>query len=668
MCTIKSVLWPRKFKTRGILKGGTPLRYQNNPNVVRGILVTVFYSLFAISCSLSVPCVVQAQEISAGTPHAEEQVSINFDKVSIRMFIQFVSKVSGKNFLIDDRVKGVVTVITSYEIPVDEVYGVFLHVMRNKGFGIVPSGAFIKIVPLGQRKQFPLEVAKGVEEIPEEDKLITQLITPQYMESKSLQSLISPFVSPYGHLTLYDPTNTLVLTDVSSNVRRLLEIVDNFDVEGTELQTTLIPLKYASATTLAQQVNQVIGAIGKEFITRRGAKAVQPVQQRIMVLPYEQTNSLVLVATKTDTDKIKELIEKLDQPSPPGSATVHIYYLKNASAEELSKILSSLSLEEVKGVKEARGAQGAKAPMDKIAADKATNSLIITAAPEEYHQIKSVIEKLDIVRPQVLVQALIADVSMSKMQELGIEWATLDQPVEEELRGFAGTRFGGQVSLYERGLSLPGLIMGIMRGSTEGIPNVGAIIQLYKNQSGFNILATPHLLTMDNEEAKITVGSNIPYISSYRITEQDSVVRSYEYKDVGVELTMTPHIGMQDLVRLEIHQKVTRPVPSVGEAPTTTVREAQTTVSVRDKATIVIGGLIQDDKTEVIHKVPLLGDIPLLGLLFQRKEDTVERRNLLIFITPTIVRTREEIAEVVEKKRAEQEKFKLELPPNLQPR
>jgi len=630
---------------------------------IKSVLGTTICLLLVTTYYLAGFEVSQAQERLTRLPEVGEQVKINFDKVDLRVFIQFVSEVTGKNFLIDDKVRGTVTVISSYKIPVEEVYGVFLHILRGKGFATAPSGKLIKIIPLAQRRQYPLEIAKKREEILTEDRLMTQLIIPQYIEGKSLQTLIGPFISPYGHLTLYAPTNTLILTDISSNVRRLLEIVEDFDVAGAELQTTIIPLEYASATKLAGQINQIMGTIGKEFITRKGAKTIQPVEQKIMMLPYVQTNSLLVVADKTNTDKIKDLIQKLDQPPPPGRETIHIYYLENASAEELSKILSSLVFESPKTV--AKGAKGKKV---KIGADKATNSLIITADPEQYQQIESVIEKLDIVRPQVLVQALIADVSLSKMRELGIEWTTLNQPTEGEFRGFAGTRFGGQPSLYARGLSLAGLVMGVMQGTTEGMPNVAAIIQLYESQAGFNILATPHLLTLDNEEAHIIVGSNIPYVSSARITEQATVVRSYEYRNVGVELTMTPHIGKQDLVRLEIHQKVTTPVLGVGEAPTTTVREAKTTVSVRDKSTIVIGGLIQDDKAETIQKIPLLGDIPLLGVLFRRKGESIERRNLLIFITPTIVRTREEIAEMVEEKKDEQKRFRLQLPPSLQPK
>jgi len=200
-----------------------------------------------------------------------------------------------------------------------------------------------------------------------------------------------------------------------------------------------------------------------------------------------------------------------------------------------------------------------------------------------------------------------------------------------------------------------------MKGTTDGIPNVGMIIQAYQSTSGFNILSTPQILTLDNQEAKILVGSNVPFITSSRVTEQDTVVRSYEYRDVGIELTITPHIGKQNLVRLDIHQKVESLVPSTGEAPTTTKREAETTVSVEDGSTIVIGGLIRDDKTEVLHKVPLLGDIPILGLLFRRREVTSERRNLLIFITPHIIREKARIEEITRQRQESLDDFREEL-------
>jgi general secretion pathway protein D len=288
--------------------------------------------------------------------------------------------------------------------------------------------------------------------------------------------------------------------------------------------------------------------------------------------------------------------------------------------------------------------------------------LIITAEPEDYNHLKEVIDQLDTVRPQVLVEALIADVSMDVITDLGVEWGTVDAPMDDKYTGFGGTKYSiEQTTLFQRGLTFSGLVIGAMKGTTAGIPNVGMIIQAYSKRTGFKILSTPQILTLDNKEAKILVGENIPYVTSSRVTEQDTVVNSYEYKDVGIELTITPHIGQEDNLKLDIHQKVTALAPgSTTTTPSTTVREAKTSVSVDDGSTIVIGGLIRDDNTKVLYKVPLLGDIWIIGALFRRTEDTTEKRNLLIFITPYIIREKAKIEKLTQEKEELQDKFKIE--------
>lgn len=622
--------------------------------------------MLTVLCFLLLWCVSYGEPVLPDQKETgkEKLISINFENVDLKIVTNFVSKVTGQNFLLDDRVRGNVTIISPTKIPVEEVYAVFLSVLEVKGFTTIPSGRVIKIVPSATAKQSPLPtgIGKDIARISTEDRMVTQLIPLQYADSQQLLSILGPLVSRQGNLTSYPPTNTLILTDMSSNIRKLLTIINNFDIEGAKLETSIISLKYASATEIAGKVSSAIESAGRATVaptrpsrvSRPGVSPTIPTSGgQVSIIPDERINSIILVANKEDTLKVKSLVEKLDILPPPGRGTIHIYKLKYADAEELAKILSAMPLG--KETKEKGGSAV------NIGADIATRSLIITAEPEDYKNIKEVIDQLDAARPQVLVEALIADVSMDRMTDLGVEWATMDEPVEDEYRGFAGTKYSTQANLYARGLTFSGLIVGAMRGTTEGIPNVGMIIQAYHRKSGFNILSTPQILTLDNQEAKILVGENIPYLTSSRVTEQDTVVRSYEYKDVGIELTITPHIGKEENLRLDIHQKVTRLVPgAVGtEAPITTVREAKTSVFVNDGSTIVIGGLIRDDSTEVIHKVPLLGDIWIIGALFRRKETTSERRNLLIFITPYIIREKERMEKLTREKEELQDEFQM---------
>lgn len=610
---------------------------------------------------------VNCAPVSPSLPGAggEELISINFEDVDLRIVTNFVSKITGKNFLLDDRVRGNVTILSPTKIPVEEVYTVFLSVLEVRGFTAIPSGRVTKIVPMATAKQYPLPIGIGKEisEIPMEDKMVTQLIPMQYADSQQLMSILAPLISSQGHLTSYPPTNTLIVTDTSSNIRKLLTIINNFDIEGAKLETTIIPLKYASAQTISEKIGSAIESAGRTAgiptarTARGGAAPGAPmsVGGGVTLIPDERINSIILVANKDDTLKVKDLIEQLDILPPPGRETIHIYKLKYADAEELAKVLSAMPLGK-------DAAQKGEKTVS-ISADVSTRSLIVTAEPEDYKNIKEVIDQLDSVRPQVFLEALIADVSMDVMENLGVEWATVDQPVEGEYRGFAGAKYGTG-SLFEKAATFSGLIIGAMKGTTNGIPNVGMIIQAYSKKTGFDILSTPQILTLDNKEAKILVGENIPYLTSSRITEDETVVNSYGYKDVGIELTITPYIGTENNLKLDIYQKVTKLVPTATgtELPVTTIRETKTSVSVDDGSTIVIGGLIRDDSTKVLHKVPLLGDIWILGALFRRTEEKVERRNLLIFITPYIIREKAKIEELTQQKKEIQERFNVENP------
>ncbi|MCK4905607.1 type II secretion system protein GspD [bacterium] len=592
---------------------------------------------------------------------AKELISINFESVDLRIVTNFVSKVTGKNFLLDDRVRGKVTIISPTQIPVEEVYAVFLSVLEVRGFTAIPAGRVTKIVPMATARQssLPTSIGKEISEMPMEDKMITHLIPLEYADSQQIIAILTPLISGQGHLTSYQPTNTLIVTDTSSNIHKLLTIINTFDIEGAKLETSIISLKYASAQTISEKVSSAVESAGRKPITNarptRGAvsRTSASIRGGITLIPDERINSIILVANQDDTLRVRELIEQLDILPPPGRETIHIYKLKYADAEELAKILSGMPLGKDAAQK------GAK-PIS-ISADVSTRSLIVTADPEDYSNIKEVIDQLDSVRPQVFLEALIADVSMDMMTDLGVEWGTVDNPVEGEYRGFGGAKYGAG-SLYEKAVTFSGLIIGAMKGTTSGIPNVGMIIQAYSKKTGFDILSTPQILTLDNKEAKILVGENIPYLTSSRITEQDTVVNSYGYKDVGIELTITPYIGTENNLKLDIYQKVTKLVPTATgtELPTTTIREAKTSVSVDDGSTIVIGGLIRDDSTEVLYKVPLLGDIWILGALFRRTEKKIERRNLLIFITPYIIREKAKIEELTQQKKELQDKFKIE--------
>jgi len=341
-----------------------------------------------------------------------------------------------------------------------------------------------------------------------------------------------------------------------------------------------------------------------------------------------------------------------------------VVYLKNApareTAESLSKAIVNLRV---------AGALEAAQPVQ-VAADEGTNALIITASAQDYEVIAEIIEKLDIVREQVLVEMLIMEVSEDSLTEIGIDWATLDEAVADSVRFFGATNFGPRVDFASG--DLEGLAVGTWKGVGSDV-RIGTILHALEKQSGVNILSTPHILTSNHNKAKIIVGENIPYVVESRITETTdfitpTVIKTYDYKDVGISLEITPHISQGGLVRLEIDSEFTKLIEGVTtlsiDTPTTAKRQAQTVVSMNSGSTVVIGGLIRDDKVTVEKKIPLLGDIPLVGGLFKYQRDRLQKTNLLIFITPYVMDSQEDLEQITEEKRKEMEPGPEELEKN----
>jgi len=377
------------------------------------------------------------------------------------------------------------------------------------------------------------------------------------------------------------------------------------------------------------------------------------IETGIKILTDVRTNSLIVVANAQDTATIERLAKQLDTQRPRGTNNVHVVYLRNAQATDTALSLTgALANMRISGAIE--GAQNVQ-----VTADEGTNALIITASAQDFEVIAEIIEKLDIVREQVLVEMLIMEVSEDTLKEIGIDWATLDEAVADSVRFFGATNFGPRVDFASG--NLEGLAVGAWRGSGDNV-RIGTIIHALEKVSGVNILSTPHITTSNHQKAKIIVGKNIPYVTESRITETTdfltpTVIDRFEYKDVGISLDITPHISQGGLVRLEIESEFTKLIEGVTgtsvNTPTTAKRQAQTVVSIKNGSTIVIGGLIRDDKTTIEKKIPLLGDLPLVGGLFRYQKDQLQKTNLLIFITPYILSSQEDLEQITEKKKQE---------------
>lgn len=580
----------------------------------------------------------------------DELISVNFDQVDIRIMLKTIGDITGINFIVDDRVKGTVTVMSPTKIRVGEIYKVLESILEVKGYAAVPAGDLVKIVPRAEAAKYNLQVRTGSNplEIPKSDSLVTQIIPLSYADAAEVSQIVRPLLATDSHMTTYSRTNSILITETSSNIHHIAKIIQKLDVPGSKEQFTVIPLKYASAQVLSEQITGIMQKSKSVSSQTPRSRNIPQIKTGIKILPDVRTNSLIVVANAGDTEKIDKLVKELDVQRPSRANNVHVIYLKNAPAKETAESLTAAvgNLRIAGAIEDGQHVQ--------VAADEGTNALIITASAQDYEVIADITEKLDIVREQVLVELLIMEVSEERLKEIGIDWATLDEAVAGSVRFFAATNFGPRVDFASG--DLEGLSVGAWKkiGSTT---NIGSMISALEKQSGVNILSTPHIMTSNHQKARIIVGENRPFVTESRITETTdlltpTVIKTYEYIDVGIQLEIVPHISQGGLVRLEIDSKFTKIVETTAssDTPTTAKREAQTVVSMNSGSTIVIGGLIRDDKTTVEKKVPLLGDIPLLGGLFRHEKDEVQKTNLLIFITPYVLSSQTDLEQITEKK------------------
>jgi general secretion pathway protein D len=603
-------------------------------------------------------------------------ITMDFQDVDLNVVIKFMGELTGRNFLVSDQVKGKVTIISPRKITVREAYQVFESVLEMNGYSTVPGVDSVKIVPSGIARQSGLETHEGREakEVKIGDKMITQVVPLEYASSDDIRNLFTPLISKDGMIVSYKPTNHLVITDRSSNIHRLLTIIDQIDVRIVEEKISVLPLQFASARSLADKLTQLVALEQRQA----GGKLPGASQRIVKIIPDERTNALVILANDSDTHDMREIISRLDRETPKGKSQLHVYYLKHAQAEEMAKVLSNILGAKARAARAGQPMTPGVAEEASITADKATNSLVITASPQEFQELEEVIQKLDTVRSQVMVEALIAEVSMSTALNIGVEWRIMDQPVPDSVRGVGGTDFGLIQGVQTGTLQNPGLILGVAKGFiTVGgvqVPNIGALIRAFQSNTDANVLSTPQLLTIDNEKAKIIVADNVPIIkqevsqplaAATASTSNIAVSKTFEYKDIGIQLEITPHISTGSLVRLEITAEVSNILSSDPNNPgfvTTRKRQATTTVSVESGQMVIIGGLIQDNRSSVTQKVPCIGNIPGLGWLFKTFSGTKDKTNLLVFITPHIVHSPEDLEKATarQKEKADENLRKLE--------
>jgi general secretion pathway protein D len=629
------------------------------------------FLVFIVFLSLTIVPVHGAEETAeadmsavedTGPPVADdiEQrfITIDFDNVDIRMFIKYISELTGKNFVVDKSVQGNVTIVSPTKISEDEAYRVFESVLNVHGFTTVTAGAIIKILPSAEARSQNVDTRLSNLTSSPEDRVVTQLIPLKYTSPEEMKKVLTPLVSKTSVMVAHPQSGLLIITETQSNMQRLLAIIEAIDVEFFHEDMAVIPLRHATSEAIAK----VIGSIYQQAAgTRKDAVAASSVK----VVPYERINSLVVVASVPDIERIRGLVAMLDTQVERGEGNIHVFYLQNASAPELIKVLNVLPEATPTPGKEGAVPQMPAISKDvKITADPETNSLIITASKEEYGVIEDVIKKLDIPRRMVYLEALIMEVDTTKNFEVGVEWITggiFADGTGQAVSGFSDSNFGliggidGENPSLASGFSFGVLKQGIKIGGIT-FPNIAAVLRAFKNDSAVDIISTPQILTTDNKKAEISVGENIPYLTREEQTQgtDNQVFNSYEYKDVSTKMTITPHINQADTLRLEIQTEVIKVKENLGDfRPVTLKRTADTTVILNDTDTVVIGGIIGQDSTDSESSVPFLGDIPLLGRLFKSSNKNSSMTNMFIFITPHIIRNPADLSEMSLKKEVE---------------
>lgn len=663
----------------------------------------------ALLLSLGVAAAIGLGSAPASAQQGPEpgQVQLDFNDVELSVVIDTISRLTGTNFIYDDKVRGRVTVISPAPMSEEQAYAVFESILQVKGFTTVetPSGV-VKIIPIRDAKESSVETLQGRQVTPDRDRFVTRLIPLQYIDADAIANTLKPLVSKEASMVSYGPTNTIILTDSAANIRRLLGILDAIDVETYKEHLAVLKVQHGDAATLADQLSEIYGAEtstaqptpGRRTPAARRRAAAQNADTsvqagRIRILTDERTNSLIVLASRSKLEDIRAMVRRLDIPVT-GGGRIHVHYLKHADAEELSTTLTSLISGQPAAPAAAAGGRTTQAAALRAAvtelsegvtvtADAATNALVIQASQEGYRTLATVIDKLDIPRPQVLVEALIMEVNINDNSDLGFNGIlrivddpydfTIGARTDSTTRGGLGDTLMAAAEGAGAGMigggpigAGAGLVSNLLRqgAASGGGTTIQGVIRASATNGDTNIISAPHILTSDNEEAEIQIGNDIPIITS-RVESaagQDTNLATsvnVERQEIGVTLRVTPQITEGETLRLEIFQEITGidqninvgAAEDVGVALTN--RRVENTVVVADGETIVIGGLIRDVYSDNLSKVPWLGDIPILGWLFKTEEQRLTKENLLIFLTPRIVRNPMDLEYATLRKREE---------------
>ena len=603
-------------------------------NSLRAIFVTATLTLSAVS--------------------AAQEYTVNLKDTDIQEFIKFVADVTGTTMVVDPNVKGKVRVISSKPVSQAELYDLFLSILDVQGYTAVRSGQVIRIVPSKDARSSPVPIMEDQAAVGN-DEYVTQVIRLDNISAAKLIPVLRPLVPQQAHMAAYAPSNAIIISDIRSNIGRIVDIIERMD--RSAIQTTeIIRLKYGVAEDVVSMLNTL-----EKSRQGEGAEA----DKEAVLVADKRTNSVVVTADELSVDRIRKLVAYLDTPLEQ-SGNVRVIYLEYADSTEIAEVLTRV-MQNIARLEEGGSNKRVGTGESTIEADEGTNSLIITADTDEMAALEAVIARLDIRRAQVLIEAIIVEVTVLEGQELGLQWLFANDSgaygsniTTNEARRNSLSQLGGalvpddgseNIGTREVAASLatiPGTTLGW--GMVDESLTMTVILNALESQGNTNILSTPSLLTLDNEEAFITVGQQVPFVTgSYTNTGvgngASNPFQTIERQSVGVTLKVTPQINEGDAVVMDITQEVSSLGPAlIASDIITNERKIETMVLANDGNIVVLGGLVEDKVTDSSEGVPVLSSIPLLGRLFRSDAVEVTKQNLLVFIRPTIIRNDEDLA------------------------
>ncbi len=606
---------------------------------------------------LCAPLIASCLFIAPMTLAEEQTFTINFKDTELEEVVRFVAQVTEKTIIVDPKAKGRVQVISSQPLTKPQLYDLFLSILDVNGFTAIESGGVIKILPSRDAKSSAAPVVGSTQR--DNSAIVTEVIQLKNISAATLIPVLRPLAPQQAHMAAYGPSNAIIISDMASNIASIRAVIDRIDKAAIG-ETEVIRLEHASAEEVVRMLNEL----------EKGDSSKAPggdvAGKNVTLVADKRTNSVLVSGDDMQRQRVRVLISHLDGPLAQ-SGNVKVHYLQYAKAKDLAAVLNKV----MQNVSQLQPGQAAQANTGKgkasIEADEGTNSLIITAEADVMASLAAVIERLDIRRAQVLVEAIIVEMTADKTSELGIQWMFANDSGgfggsslgDGLLGGAAGAAFGVDASSGSATATStdPRYLLGKTIAGAEGqLFGIGrlsdnfsftAVLKALQKNSDANILSTPSLLTLDNEEASIVVGQEVPFkTGSYTQTGGSSAVSSpfqtIQRENVGLTLKVTPHINEGDSLVLEISQEVSSLSGAAGDVGASDVitneRKIESKVLADNAQTIVLGGLIKDDVQQGIQKVPLLGDIPGIGRLFRSSSSKRLKTNLMVFLRPVIVR------------------------------